>query len=231
MQNNNSNKLTVALGIFSVLLLICLGVLLWDNASIKEQYRHQTSQYIQTQQSQYKQEIFKKIKEHETFHESPSSKEHSSAQTSKEKYQKEIIKPENQLTNEYQQDALTNEINYIFNDSHEYVKYTTDFEIEESINNLIEEIEESENRKTSLDEDFIKISLEEDKFFVYLGHFYEEDAIRLTNYLQYLNYKTILKTSRDIHFVLVEFKEKIKADEFLAWAKENSFHEATIISK
>jgi len=95
----------------------------------------------------------------------------------------------------------------------------------------MDEIEESENQETELDENFIKLSLEEDKFFVYMGYFNKEDAIRLINYLQYLNYKTLLKTSRNMNFVLVEFNEKTKADEFLSWAKENSFHNATIISK
>lgn len=206
---HNDNKLVIALGIFSILLLICLCVVLihknhsYDNPS----YTSKTS--------------------------IENSNKNNFATSKKITTEKKLNNILSSTSKDNDNNSIVNNINYTYRDKFLHFQSTNEVVTDDSINELLEEIESEEKTQPEIDEESIQLTLEKNKFFVYLKHFEDEtDALRLINYLKYQNYNAFLKTANSkYYFVIVEFEERAKADTFVIWAKNNSFQDASIIQK
>ena len=206
---HNDNKLVIALGIFSILLLICLCVVLihknlsYDNPS----YTSKTS--------------------------IENSNKNNFATSKKITTEKKLNNILSSTSKDNDNNSIVNNINYTYRDKFLHFQSTNEVVTDDSINELLEEIESEEKTQPEIDEESIQLTLEKNKFFVYLKHFEDEtDALRLINYLKYQNYNAFLKTANNkYYFVIVEFEERAKADTFVIWAKNNSFQDASIIQK
>lgn len=133
-----------------------------------------------------------------------------------------------EVTHTSSNNATAKNLNYIFNKNYKntFIKESTQNEY--TINSLVNDINEKELKNYDIKN--LSKTLGKKHIYVFLGHFKENDAIKLVQYLEYQKFNPILKTiDEKYNFVLVKFETIKSANEFKIWAINQGFFDTKIV--
>lgn len=133
-----------------------------------------------------------------------------------------------EVTHTSSNNSTVKNLNYIFNKNYKntFIKESTQNEY--TINSLVKDINEKEFQNYNVKN--LSKTLEKKHIYVFLGHFQQNDAVKLVQYLEYQKFNPILKIiDEKYHFVLVKFETIKSANEFKIWAINQGFFDTKII--